>query len=50
MDFYLEKKYVTHAYYINLVEAIIKHEKLRLTYRESSTVALSHHAKIRENY
>ena len=32
---------------INLVEAIIKHQILRQTRREATTVALLHHAKIR---
>ena len=32
---------------INLVEAIIKQQILRQTCRDSTTVALSHHAKIR---
>ena len=36
-----------HTYYINLVEVIIRLQKLRQTCRESHTVALSHHVKKR---
>ena len=36
--------------YINLVEAMIKHQKLHLACRESLTVALSHNVRIRESY
>ena len=31
---YLQKSYVTCSYYINLVEAIIRHQKLRLHYEK----------------
>ena len=47
---FIYKNYMTYTYYINLVEAIIRHQKFLLTCRELPTVALSHHVKIRENY
>ena len=37
--FYLQNNDVTYAYYINLVKAIIRHQKLLLICRELSTVA-----------
>ena len=40
-----QKNVLAYTYYIRLVETIIKDEKLRQTYRESPTVALSHHVK-----
>ena len=40
----------TYKYYINLAEAIIRHQKLCLTCREPPIGALSYHVKIRENY
>ena len=43
--FYLQKNGVTYTYCINLVEAIIRHQKLLLTSRELSTVAFSYHVK-----
>ena len=47
---YSRKSDVTYAYWINLVEAIIKHQTLCLTRREFPMVALSHHVEIRDNY
>ena len=44
--FYLQKNDVTYC--INIVEVIIRHQKLLQTCRELPTVALSHHMKIRE--
>ena len=38
------------TYDINLVETIIRHEKLHLASRELPTVVLPHHVKIRESY
>ena len=35
------------AYYINLVKAILRHQKLRQNMQESLTVTLSHHVKYR---
>ena len=46
--FYLQKNDVTYTYCINLVEVIIRHQKLLQTCRELPTVALSYHVKIRE--
>ena len=48
--FYLQNNGVTHTYSYNLVEDIIRHQKLLLICRELPTVALSYHGKIRENY
>ena len=47
---FIYKNYMTYTYYINLVEAIIRHQKFLLTCRELPTIALSYHVKIRENY
>ena len=46
--FYLQKNDLTHTYCINLVEVIIRHQKLLLTCRELPTVAFSYHVNIRE--
>ena len=46
---FLQKNDVRYTYYISLVEAIIRHQKLPLACREPA-VALSLHVKIRENY
>ena len=35
------KSYLSCAYYINFVEAIIKHQKLRLTYRDSRSSSMA---------
>ena len=48
--FYLQKNDVTYTYCINLVEAIIRHQKLLITWIELPTVALLYHVKIRDNY
>ena len=39
-----------YKYYINLDEAIIRNQKLRLTYKDLSTVAPLCHIQITENY
>ena len=49
-EFQLQNNDMTCTYFIDLVEAIIRHQKLLLTCRELSTVALSYHVKIRKNY
>ena len=36
--------------YMNLVEALIRHQKFHLACRESPTIALSHDVKIKENH
>ena len=36
--------------YMNLVEALIRHQKFHLACRESPTIALSHHVRIKENH
>ena len=36
--------------YMNLVEAMIWHQQFHLACRESPTIALSHHVKIKENH
>ena len=36
--------------YINLVDAMIRHQNFHLVCRELPAVALSHHVKVRENY
>ena len=42
---------MTYPYQINLVEAIIGHQRfLIVLHRELPTVALSYHVKIGENY
>ena len=48
--FYSQNNDATYTYCINLVEAIIRHQKLVLTWRELPTVAFWYNAKIRENY
>ena len=45
---YLQNNDVTYTHYINLVEDMIRQQTLCLTCRESATVALSYHVKIRE--
>ena len=48
--FYSQNNDATYTYCINLVEAIIRHQKLLLTCIELPTVTLSYHVKIRKNY
>ena len=48
--FYLQKNDVAYTYSINLVGAIVKHQKFLLSCKKSPTVAYSYHIKIRENY
>ena len=39
------ENYMTYTDYISLVEAIMRHQKFLLTYRELSTVTFSTHVK-----
>ena len=45
--FYVRKNDVTYTYYITLVVAIIRQQKLLLTCKKLPTIALSHRAKIK---
>ena len=38
--------YLTYTYYINLVAAIMRQQKIFLTWRELSALAISHHVKV----
>ena len=46
-EFYIRKNDVKYKYYINLVEAIIRHQNFLLTCKKLFTVAFPYHVKIR---